>query len=246
MNSDKDHTMTVKAVLFDKDGTLIDFMGTFGPATTRVIQALANGSDVVAAELAETVDFNMVTQVVDTNSVLIAGSLEDIVRVFAPVLNQAYSADLLTRVDELFVKHSTESLQPFPFTERVLDELRAMKVSLGVATNDSETGALSHLNRLEISDRFTFIAGYDSGHGAKPEPGMVSAFINELGLQPSEVMMVGDSTHDLIAGQKAGAMTIAVTSGEAEAIDLAPHADHVLDDISQLPALIKSLNESAS
>ena len=238
--------MTIKAVLFDKDGTLIDFMGTFGPATARVIEHLAHGDTSMVQALADVAEFDLKTLQVLPSSVLIAGSLEDIVRDFAPVLNQPYSTDLLAHVDELFVRYSAESLQPFQFTEPCLDALLDMGLPLGVATNDSENGAISHLNKLQLSDRFSFIAGYDSGHGAKPEPGMVLAFINELGLQPHEVMMVGDSTHDLIAGQKAGAVSIAVTSGEAEAIDLAPHANHVLDDISQLPALIKMQNENAS
>ncbi len=236
--------MTIKAVLFDKDGTLIDFMGTFGPATARVIERLAKGDTQLIQALADVAEFNIKTLDVLPTSVLIAGSLEDIVRDFAPVLNQPYSTDLLAHVDDLFVKYSAESLQPFPFTETALDTLLDMGLTLGVATNDSENGAISHLNKLQLSDRFRFIAGYDSGHGAKPEPGMVTAFINELGLQPREVMMVGDSTHDLVAGKKAKAVSVAVTSGEAEAVDLTPHADHVLDDISHLPSLISSLNES--
>lgn len=238
--------MTIKAVLFDKDGTLIDFMGTFGPATARVIESLANGDVGLMHALADVTEFNVKTLEVLPTSVLIAGSLEDIVRDFAPVLKQPYSEQLLAHVDELFVKFSIESLQPFPFTEATLDALLNLGLTLGVATNDSENGAISHLNKLQLSDRFRFIAGYDSGHGAKPEPGMVSAFIDELGLKPDEVMMVGDSTHDLIAGRGADAVCVAVTSGEAEADDLAPHADYVLDDISALPALTETLNESNS
>ena len=238
--------MTIKAVLFDKDGTLIDFMGTFGPATARVIESLANGDTVLAQALADAVDFNISTLKVDLNSVLIAGSLENIVRDFAVVIKQPYSNELLAHVDDLFVKFSVESLYPFSFTETALDALLNMGLILGVATNDSETGALAHLNKLKISDRFRFIAGYDSGHGAKPEPGMVAAFITQFNLQPEDVMMVGDSTHDLTAGRAASAISVAVTSGEAQAVDLAPFADHVLENISQLPALIRTLNESRS
>ena len=54
--------------------------------------------------------------------------------------------------------------------------------------------------------------------------------------------MVGDSTHDLIAGQNAGALAIGVLSGGAGSDQLAPYADHILADISGLPALIEQIN----
>jgi len=121
--------MTIKAVLFDKDGTLIDFLGTFGPATFKVIESLADGDEAMMHSLANASDFDLATLKVSPNSVLIAGSLEDIVRVFAPVLEQDYSPSLLAQVDGLFVKHSTESLAPFSFTETVLDELLNMNLT---------------------------------------------------------------------------------------------------------------------
>jgi phosphoglycolate phosphatase len=48
--------------------------------------------------------------------------------------------------------------------------------------------------------------------------------------------MVGDSTHDLIAGRAAGMGTVAVLTGMASTSDLAPFADLVLPDIGHLPA----------
>ena len=66
---------------------------------------------------------------------------------------------------------------------------------------------------------------------------MVLAFAAHLGIDPSQVAMVGDSVHDLHAGRAAGAVAVAVTSGLADAETLAPHADHVLDDIRGLVGL---------
>ena len=42
---------------------------------------------------------------------------------------------------------------------------------LGIATNDGEVPARAHLTRAGILDSFAFVAGYDSGHGAKPDAG---------------------------------------------------------------------------
>jgi phosphoglycolate phosphatase len=49
---------------------------------------------------------------------------------------------------------------------------------------------------------------------------------------------VGDSTHDLHAARAAGAVAIAVLSGPATREDLADHADHIIDTIDDLPALL--------
>ena len=85
-----------------------------------------------------------------------------------------------------------------------------------------------------------FVAGYDSGHGAKPAPGMVQAFAREIGADPSEIALVGDTLHDLDCARAAGAVAIAVLSGVATREDLAPHADYVIADIGELPGLLTS------
>jgi phosphoglycolate phosphatase len=56
-----------------------------------------------------------------------------------------------------------------------------------------------------------------------------------MDLHPAEVVMVGDSLHDLISGRNAGMHTIAVLTGMAEADELSPYADIVLGDIGEIP-----------
>ncbi len=89
-----------------------------------------------------------------------------------------------------------------------------------------------------------FVAGYNSGHGGKPEPGMVLAFAKLIGADPSEVVMVGDSLHDLDAGRGAGALTVAVLSGPASRAELEPHADLVIAHIGELPPLLETSDEA--
>ena len=123
----------------------------------------------------------------------------------------------------------------------LLQALRAQGLRLGVATNDSEVPARQHLANHGITDCFDFISGYDSGHGAKPGPGMCLAFARSLGLHPSRVAMVGDSLHDLEAGRSAGMRTVAVLTGIARREVLQPMADVVLPDIGALPGWLAGL-----
>jgi phosphoglycolate phosphatase len=123
----------------------------------------------------------------------------------------------------------------------LLASLRGRGLRLGVATNDSEAPARQHLASHGITDCFDFISGYDSGHGAKPDPGMCLAFARAVGLDPARIAMVGDSRHDLEAGRAAGMRTVAVLTGIAKREDLAPHADAVLPDIGAIPGWLSGL-----
>ena len=120
-----------------------------------------------------------------------------------------------------------------------------MGLRLGVATNDSERSARRHIAALGLEEAIEFVAGYDSGHGGKPEPGMVLAFARHLGVAPERIAMVGDSRYDLEAGRAAGALTVAVLTGPANRDELAPHADYVVDGLAALPALFAGLARGA-
>ena len=62
--------------------------------------------------------------------------------------------------------------------------------------------------------------GFDSGFGAKPALGPLLAFATAMGLLPDQVVMVGDSPHDLIAGRAARMHTIGVLTGLASRIPI--------------------------
>ncbi|MGI9354094.1 MAG: HAD family hydrolase [Rhizobiaceae bacterium] len=234
----------IKAILFDKDGTLIDFVATFAPATQAVIENLSGGDQQIAQKMADAVTFDLDTMGIAPDAILIAGSLQDISDCWFPHVTETDGAAFLARVDRLYVEYSLESLVPFQSLKPILKTLQSTGFSLGIATNDSEMAAQSHMQKLGLETAFDFIAGFDSGHGEKPESGMVTAFARHCSLPPSQVAMVGDSVHDCTAGRAAGACVVAVTSGLASYEDLQPHADHVISGIAQLPMLVHQLNMS--
>ena len=124
----------------------------------------------------------------------------------------------------------------------LLGRLRARGIKLGVATNDAEMPARAHLKMAGVGDLFDFVVGSDSGYGCKPQPGMLLAFANQMKLKPSEVVMVGDSRHDMLAGRNAGMATVAVISGMNPESGLGKLADGVMPDISALPAWIEEFS----
>ena len=234
--------MSIKAVLFDKDGTLIDFADTFFDACANIIILLSEGDLLLAHRLAEMVDFDLDTRTCPGSSQIVGGTSFTIAQAWQPVLQRPSVVELSQELDTHFDKYTQTSVTEFVFTKPTLRVLGDMDIRLGVATNDSENNARSHLSSIGIEDVFSFVAGYDSGHGAKPEAGMVEAFIRHCALAADQVVMVGDSTNDLLAGKNAGALAVAITSGIAVESELRAFADHVIDDISKLPQLLVALS----
>lgn len=223
----------LRGLVFDKDGTLFDFQATWGAWCAGFVRDLAPGDPHGQAALAAALAFDPRTERFLPHSPVIAGTTEVMV---------AATLRALPRLDEPRLRrHILASTAAAPQVEAaplrpLLDRLARAGFTLGVATNDAEAPARAHLDRAGVLDRFAFVAGYDSGHGAKPGPGMAQAFCRATGLAAEACALIGDSTHDLACGRAAGMTAVAVLTGPARAPDLAPFADVVLPDIAALPA----------
>ena len=228
--------MRVKAVLFDKDGTLLSFQKTWGPWVGHVISQLSVGDAKLAADMARAWAFDADRLVIKSESVVISGTVAEVAGAILPLVEGYDLKRLIQFLDETGAK--APAAEEIPLVE-FLDGLADMGLAVGIATNDSESTARAQLAALGIEARFGFIAGYDSGHGGKPDPGMCLAFARHLGLEPGDIAMVGDSAHDMDAGRRAGMQTVAVLSGVAERAELAPLADVILPDIGHLADWLK-------
>jgi phosphoglycolate phosphatase len=239
-----DHLPAIVGVLFDKDGTLVDFDETWGPATHAIIHALAGGDPGLIRAQAETLHFLLDEKRFAPTSPLISGSSASYGALWGEALGRSDIAALKREIDALAEIESLKALTPIGEPAAALAALKAMGLRLGVATNDTESSARRQIGALGLGEAIEFVAGYDSGHGGKPDPGMVIAFARQLGVAPQRIAMVGDSRHDLEAARAAGALAVAVLSGPADRAELAPLADHIVDDIATLPALFAGLNNA--
>lgn len=231
----------VAGVLFDKDGTLVDFDATWGEATLPVMHRLSAGDAAATAQLAAVMHYELGSRRFRPTSPFISGSLPEIAGAWARVLGRVHDEVLLAELNDLFAVETLRALMPIGDPVPVMDALRAQGRKLGLATNDAEASALRQLAALGLDAHMDFVAGYDSGHGSKPGPGMVLAFAAAVGLRPDRIALVGDTLHDLHAAHAAGAIAIAVLSGPVGRAELAPHADHVIASIADLPALLDAL-----
>jgi phosphoglycolate phosphatase len=237
----------LRGILFDKDGTLVDFDRTWGPAVHAVMTILADGDRQRFEALMRVTHYVEDERRFLPTSPLIAGASAAFGPLWAQVLDRRADAAFLTELDRLFREEGLRFLHPIGRPAEVAESLIADGYVLGIATNDTEASARAQARALDLP--MDFFAGYDSGFGAKPKPGMVTAFADHLGVPPSRTAMVGDSPYDLVAARAAGAVAIAVLSGPlgvAALEQMAPLADHVVDTIADLPGLFARMDADGS
>ena len=223
----------IRGILFDKDGTLFDFGATWGPWTARFVRRLTGGDEAAARALARDMHYDIDAERHLPTSPFIAGTLEDWVDIITP---HAGGLDRDALMRRIAAESAGAAQVPAADLPPLMSDLKTRGLRLGVATNDGKEGVARHLAEARIAHLMDFVAGYDSGFGAKPAPGMLTAFAAAVDLPPAAVLMVGDSRHDLDAAQAAGMRRVAVLTGGADHAALQDHAEAVLPSIAHLPA----------
>ena len=198
---------------------------------------LAKGDATLAARLMEQGGFDHATERFGSGTLLAVAATHEIAEAWLPLLEGWGLKELVEELDHHFAAEGVQASEPVlplgPFFKR----LKGRGLKVGVATSDNERAAKAILKRFEALEHLDFVAGYDSGHGVKPTPGMIHGFCKAVGLLPAEIAMIGDNLHDLEMGRRAGvALRIGVLTGTSAHSDLAAHADLVLDSVAELEA----------
>ncbi|MFZ1772636.1 MAG: HAD family hydrolase [Rhizobiaceae bacterium] len=225
----------IKAILFDKDGTLLDFNATWLSFTRELAEAATDGDTAAADALLLDGGLDPQTNTFRPNSVVAAGTNADVVRHFYKGVE---GEPLRALVDSANRKSSDIAGRAIPLPGAI-EAVRALHKSgmvLGIATNDSTSGAEKTMAAFGISSMFAAAYGYDAVANPKPAPDALLAFAELAGVRPSEVAMVGDNLHDLEMAKAGGAgLAIGVLSGTGTREALAPLADVILDSVAALP-----------
>ena len=232
---------TLQAVLFDKDGTLFDFRQSWAAITDAVLDRLAPDA-AARREMALAAGFDPEARSFVPGSAIVAEPTSATARLWSrwrPDLGAERLESMLNREAVAAADRPGTMVPAVPDLPALLGELRRRGLILGVATHDEEAAARRQLAAVGALDAFEFIAGYDSGHGLKPGPGMLAAFAAATGLPAAAIAVVGDSRHDLeMARAGAAGRAVGVLTGPAARSDLAPLADEILESIAALPEML--------
>lgn len=232
----------IRGVLFDKDGTLLDYDATWPPAYRAVAEDLADlaGNPDLAERIMRLGGFDD-DGVLDTASVFSCGTVRQIVDFCSNLPELSAIEGIETRIDSIFTTFGERGALAVDNLEAILEGMVADGLRLGIATNDNIDSTKAWLAYNDFDRLFDFVAGADSGFGEKPDPGMMNGFCQATGLEPGEICMVGDTIVDAEFARAAGAgLCVIVRSGVAVNDDLAALADVVVSSVAELSDVIKA------
>lgn len=213
---------SIRNIIFDVDGTLVDSKRDIAAAQHWVLQQLGVHSytpeqlyPLVGKSLAET---------------------------FTALLPQ----NLLHRIPEAaelyksyYRPRALETTTLFPDVKETLEILRTKGIHLATATTKLSAGTRRVLQHFGIAEYFVQIQGSDD-IPFKPDPFIITKILEDQGWKKGETLMVGDTDNDIIAGRRAGVMTCGVTYGsltKQQISDLKP--EFIIDSLPQLLTIIK-------
>jgi phosphoglycolate phosphatase len=229
-----------RGIVFDKDGTLLDFNKTWLPIYLYAALEFAEGDRQLADRLLSQHGFAAAQDRFIGGSLLAAGNNQQIAEAWAIQIEKTDQVGAISqRLNEIFQQLGCAHATAVDGLADTLGQLKQAGHKLGVATADSHQGIINTLQSFNVLQQFDFLAGYDSGHGVKPEAGMVLAFCAAMELEVETVIVVGDNRHDIEMGRNAGAgLCVGVLTGTSTRDDLEDIADIVFDDISALPGIV--------
>ncbi len=211
--------MPIRAALFDFDGTLADSFAAITASTNHVRRSFG------LSDLSEGVVRGYVGH-----------GLENLMRELCPGFDPAEG---VRRYREHHPTVMGSGTRLFPGVADTLAELHARGIRLAVCSNKAVAFTRSLVGTLGLGELFAAVFGpEDAGGKPKPDPTMLLAACERLGVTPAEAVYVGDMSVDVLAGKAAGIPVWLVNVGQAGTDDpreLGP--DRVLGEFREMLGL---------
>ena len=231
----------IEAIIFDKDGTLMNFDAFWVAVSIKAIQDILKQTDKADIPVDEILEsFGVHDSITDIDSVLCKGTYEQMGQIVHRILSQhgrALPCDtVVSMVIDAYNRHADagDIAPTCPDLAKVLTELQNRGIKLAVVTTDNPPITRKCLQKLGIEALFDKIYTDDGVTPTKPDPFCVYDFCQLTGVKKENVLMVGDTMTDVLFAQNAGIAVVGLAKNDNSKKVLAPHADMVLSALSQL------------
>ena len=219
---------SVRTVVFDLDGTLVDT----APDLIKALNFVLDREGLPPIPL------------LSARNMIGAGARRLIERGLEAEGRVATTADI-TRLTADFIDyyaaHIADGSRPFEGLEDALDDLASRGYQFAVCTNKLEWLSKRLLDQLGLSPRFAAICGADTFGVSKPDPVILQQTVARAGGQLASTVMVGDAGPDVGVARRAGVPVVCVEFGytDVPVADLKP--DLLIGHMRDLPAAVESL-----
>ena len=211
-------------IVFDWDGTLMD-------STSAIVKSLQDSA----------ADLGLPTPDKKKAAHVIGLGLREALETVLPDVSPEYYPKLIECYRTHFLKNSV-SLSLFDGVREMLDDLKNQDYFLAVATGKSRAGLNRAIDEVGLQGYFDASRTADETH-SKPHPAMLLELTEQLGEPMKRTVMIGDTTHDLLMANNAGASGIAVQYGAHSPNEL--QLMHPIYSADTVEELHRWLNEHA-
>ncbi|MEX2449459.1 MAG: phosphoglycolate phosphatase [Rhodospirillales bacterium] len=220
---------TIKAIIFDLDGTLIDSAPDLRVTANKILAA-AGRRAVTLEEVQGMIGDGMPTLMT---------------RCFRATGGLPAESEIKAHIRAFLEVYTGEDVEPehlYPGAAETLEALKGAGFTLGLCTNKNYGPTMTILKKLNLAHYFASISGGDSVPGIrKPDPGHLVAVMQAIGIAPAAAVMVGDKIHDVSCAHGAGLKAIAVSFGYASMPMAELGADAVVDSLTEVPGAVARL-----
>jgi putative hydrolase of the HAD superfamily len=222
----------IKAVLFDLDNTLIDFMSMKKAASAAAANAMIGaGLQDAPEDLSERLFTFYLEHGIESDDA------------FEEYLKQEYKAvdyRILASAVNAYLKEKYLHLEPYPGVVETLRELKRQGFKLGVVSDGVRLKAWMRLNEAGLDGYFDSVVTYDDTGKRKPAKEPFSLICEQLALKPEECLMLGDwPERDVQGGKLAGMKTCLAKYGQIQQAK----ADYQIQSFSKLLTIVDRCNK---
>lgn len=231
-------------VIFDKDGTLLDFTATWVNIIDELLAAIGRRlamHDGLSRRMQASLGVSCQERRIDGGGPFAMGTDDEVYVLLAACLYQEglrwdkAQAVVHEALAETFRGPVREkNLCAAPGAIELLRLLKSRGILTAVATNDNRTDATRDMEVIGALPYLDLVVGADSVTHTKPAPDMIHLICRELGQTPQHAVMIGDTMMDALMGRNAGVMLNIGISGIVPAEELATVAHAVIASLEEI------------
>ncbi len=218
----------VKGVIFDLDNTLVNFFEAKFTACEEVVDFLDSGDPQ-----------ELFRQFIEGRY-----HLEDTRNIKDYLKSRdMFDRDVYEECSEIYRSTKLENIELYTGVSEVLDRVREKGLKIGLITDAESVDALVRLEKVGILEYFDVTVTHDDTGKKKPDPEPFLYCLEEMGLEPEEVVLVGDNLErDISAGKEMGMVTVHARYGERDPREEENlEADHSIDEVVELLEILDSV-----